>query len=109
MKESIWETYKEHFVFRIARGHECERSFGDIRTSVTHAAAVVDDEPDTGGDIFGAEKFDVLQTIAFMDLKIGLFQSRYMPSSAVRNRHVENHEIDVDSDRELPLATTLLH
>ena len=91
----------EHFIFRIAGVYECEGRFDDIRAFVAHTAAIIDDESDTGRNIFGTEKFDVLRTISFLDVKIGLLQSRHMPASAVCNCYIEHHKIDVHSYREL--------
>jgi hypothetical protein len=74
-----------------------------------HAAAVVDDKANTGRDIFGAEKRDVLQTILFVDVNIAALQPGYVPAPSVRDRHVKNHEVDVDSDLVFSLVLALLH
>jgi hypothetical protein len=49
-----------------------------------------------------------LQTIFLIDVKIVRLQSGNVPAIAVRDRQVENHEIDVYSDRVLRLVPALL-
>jgi hypothetical protein len=49
-----------------------------------------------------------LEAAFFIDAKVGWLQSGHMPPTSVRDRHVENDEVDIDSDRVLPLVPALL-
>jgi hypothetical protein len=100
---------RSHLVSRVAGTYKSESRFHNVRTLFTHASAVINDQPDSGGDIFGAKHLDVLDTAFFIDLKIGRFQSGYLPSPAVGNRDVEDDQIDIDSDYKLPSVPVLLN
>ena len=78
---------------------ECGRNhFGAL---VAHAAAVVDDQADSGWAIFGLKYFYFLFSAVFIDVEIFRGQTGDRLAVVVQDSQVEKGNIDVNRDSEL--------
>ena len=95
------------FVLCVTLTDERQRGAADSLPLVTHAAVVVDHEPDADGDIFMLEERDLLEDFVFEDLEVLLFQANNGTAVPVRDRYRNLDQLDVNADLKV-LARFLL-
>jgi len=96
--EVIVEIDDESFVLGIAVLDESEGSLVDAGTLVAHAAAIVDDQAHTDGNIFALEDGELLLDLIFVDAEILLGEAVNEFAAVVENAGVKNDEVDVELD-----------
>src|SRR5262249_59425370 len=69
-----------------------------LRSFPSHAAAVVDNEANGSRNLFGTDELNRLFLSVFEKPDVSFGQSLYRASLRVQDRHIENHQIDVDGD-----------
>ena len=66
------EIDHKYLIFRVAGTRKCQGSVNHVRVFGAHASAVVNHQANRDGNIFMAERFDLLENFIFIDLEVFL-------------------------------------